>query len=87
MMKKAYIFFNCDEDKSLKSMNITYNTKVFKDTKTSRKMLWKYILTQQESGAIDIYNLEKAEKAVTEGDPCKASEYMKYGNIVQMDLL
>ena len=32
---KAFIFFNCDADKSEASMNIFYNHAVYKDTKSS----------------------------------------------------
>ena len=46
---KAFIFFNCDANKSEASMNIFYNNAVYKDTKTSRKNLWKRV--KEEYGA------------------------------------
>ena len=37
--KNAFIFFNCDEEKSQKSMNVFYNKEIFRDLKVSRKAL------------------------------------------------
>ena len=46
--KRAFIFFNCDENKSEQSMNIFYNHIVYKDT--------------QACGIIDIGEIIKGEK-------------------------
>ncbi|MBQ6296947.1 MAG: hypothetical protein IJK81_04555 [Selenomonadaceae bacterium] len=84
---KVYIFFNCDADKSEASMNIFYNHAVYKDTKTSRKNLWKKV--KEEFGAERIQiaedNLKAVELAITEGDPVEASNFMQFGAIRAID--
>ena len=39
----AYIFFNCDAEKSHGSMNIFYNHEIYRDTQASRKALWQKV--------------------------------------------
>ena len=84
---KAFIFFNCDAFKNEASMNIFYNHEVYKDTKTSRKNLWKRI--KEECGAERIQfatdNLKAVELAITEGDPVTASDYIQFGAIRMID--
>lgn len=84
---KVFVFFNCDADKSEASMNIFYNSAVYKDTKTSRKKLWKKV--QEEYGAerieIAYDNLPKVELAITEGDPVSAGDFIKFGAIRALD--
>ena len=84
---KAFIFFNCDANKSEASMNIFYNKAVYKDTKPSRKNLWKKV--QEEYGAeriqISYENLHSVEFAITEGDPVSASEFIQFGAIRAID--
>ena len=84
---KVFVFFNCDADKSEASMNIFYNSAVYKDTKTSRKNLWKKV--QEECGAERIQiadeNLPNVEFAITEGAPVSAGEYMQFGAIRALD--
>lgn len=84
--KKVYVFFNCDEEKSETSMNIFYNKEVFKDTKTSKKLLWNKVLEEVKEGRVQIAdeNLKAAQEAVTNGDPCDASQYLHYGEIVEL---
>ena len=84
---KAFIFFNCDGNKSEASMNIFYNHTVYKDTKTSRKNLWKKV--KEEYGAeriqINSENLKTVELAITEGDPVSASNFIQFGAIRAID--
>ena len=84
---KAFIFFNCDAAKNESSMNIFYNHAVYKDTKTSRKNLWKKV--KEEYGAeriqIDTDNLKAVELAITEGDPVSASDFIQFGAIRAID--
>lgn len=84
---KAFIFFNCDADKSEASMNIFYNKAVFKDTKTSRKNLWKKIKEEYGAERIQIAtdNLRPVELAITEGDPVTASDFIQFGAIRAVD--
>ena len=46
--KKAFVFFNCDENKSEQSMNIFYNRVVYRDLTTARRLLWKKITDELE---------------------------------------
>jgi len=80
---KVFVFFNCDANKSEASMNIFYNSAVYKDTKTSRKNLLKKV--KEELGAeriqISPENLPAVELAITEGDPVAAGEFIQFGAI------
>ena len=84
---KVFIFFNCDGDKSEASMNIFYNRAVYKDTKTSRKNLWKKVKEEYGAERIQIAteNLKAVELAITEGDPVSASDFIQFGAIRDFD--
>ncbi len=84
---KVFIFFNCDAQKSEASMNIFYNRAVYKDTKTSRKNLWKKIKEEYGAERIQIApeNLKAVELAVTEGDPVKAGDFIQFGAIREVE--
>ena len=80
---KVFIFFNCDADKSEGSMNVFYNRAVYKDTKTSRKNLWKKVKEEYGAERIQIATdkLADVELAITEGDPVTASDLIQFGAI------
>ena len=84
---KVFIFFNCDADKSEASMNIFYNRAVYKDTKTSRKNLWKKVKEEYGAERIQIAtdNLRAVELAINEGDPVEASNLIQFGAIRAID--
>lgn len=84
---KAFIFFNCDDAKSEASMNIFYNREIFKDSKASRKNLWKRVKEEYGAERIQIAtdNLKTVELAITEGNPVEASDYIKFGAIRAFD--
>ena len=84
---KVFIFFNCDADKNEASMNIFYNHAVYKDTKTSRKNLWKKVKEEYVAERIQIAadNLKAVEAAITEGDPVAASDLIQFGAIRAID--
>ena len=84
---KVFIFFNCDADKNEASMNIFYNHAVYKDTKTSRKNLWKKVKEEYGAERIQIAadNLKAVEAAITEGDPVAASDLIQFGAIRAID--
>jgi len=84
---KVFIFFNCDADKNEASMNIFYNHAVYKDTKTSRKNLWKKVKEEYGAERIQIAaeNLQAVETAITEGDPVAASDFIQFGAIRAID--
>lgn len=85
--KKAFLFFNCDEEKSQTSMNVLYNQDVYKDTIASRKALWKKVEDELASGRVHIAdeNLEAAKQAVLKGDPVEAGQFLKFGTILAFD--
>ena len=68
-------------------MNIFYNHAVYKDTKTSRKTLWKKIKEEQLADRIkiDADDFEEVEKRIIDGDPDTASELIKFGAIKTLD--
>ncbi len=84
---EAYIFFNCNEEKSPETKNISYNNAVYRDMKNSRKALWAKIQGEIEVGhvKVDEANLETAKAAVLEGNPVDASQYLQYGDIVAVE--
>jgi len=84
---KAYIFFNCDGEKSLASKNITYNKAVYGAAKTSRNALWKKIQEERANHRIiiDECNLELVKKIILEKNPKDASQYMQFGDIMELD--
>ena len=84
---KVFIFFNCDAQKSEASMNIFYNRAVYKDTKTSRKNLWKKIKEEYGAERIQIApeNLKAVELAITQGDPTQAGDFIQFGAIREVD--
>ena len=84
--KKAFVFFNCDGEKTPGSMNIAYNNDVYQDTKKARKELWDKILSEKNNVQLNDANLAAAEKAVLEGDPIQASQYLPFGVIVGVNI-
>ena len=84
---KVFIFFNCDADKSEASMNIFYNRTIYKDTKTSRKNLWKKVKEEYGAERIQIAeeNLPAVEAAIIEGDPVEAGNLIQFGAIRAFD--
>ncbi len=88
--KRAFIFFNCDENKSEQSMNIFYNHIVYKDTQASRKLLWSKIQNERTENRINIAdeNLAEVKRLITEDDdPTQASALMQFGAIKEIDCL
>ena len=84
---KVFIFFNCDADKSEASMNIFYNRTIYKDTKTSRKNLWKKVKEEYGAERIQIAaeNLPAVKAAIIEGDPVEAGNFIQFGAIRVFD--
>ena len=86
--KRAFIFFNCDANKSEQSMNIFYNRIVYKDTQASRKLLWSKIQNERKENRIQISdeNLAEVKRLIIEDeDPTKASDFMQFGAIKEID--
>ena len=85
--KKAYIFFNCDEEKNDHTKNIFYNHEVFCETQKSLKALWTKVQMEVAAGriAIDEANLDKVRTSILDGDPTEASQYIRCGVIHSFD--
>ncbi len=81
--KKAFVFFNCDEEKSQTSMNIFYNSTIYSETKKARKELLAKVNEELKEGRIQVAaeNKAKVDAAITEGNPADASQYITYGSI------
>ena len=79
----AYIFFNCDAEKSHDSMNIFYNHEIYRDTQASRKALWQKVKGEQDASRIEIAedDLTSVRTAILENDPAEASRYIRFGAI------
>lgn len=85
--KRAFVFFNCDENKSEQSMNIFYNHTVYRDMTTARRVLWKKIRDELESGRIfiDDKDMQTVRKMILSEDPTAAGEFIKFGAIKEID--
>ena len=77
----AYIFFNCDTEKTPSSMNIRFNDEAYSDTPYGRRALLKKIETEIATTSIRVSNMDTAKEAILNGDPTKANELMEYGCI------
>ncbi len=82
---KAYVFFNCNEQKDPATMNILYNHDVFRDTQVSRKALWAKVQEQAGNVRMDECNADAVKEAILSGNPADASQYMPCGAIVEVD--
>lgn len=87
--KLAFVFFNCDGNKSQGSMNIFFNKEIFRDTKISRSALLQKVQREVASGHVLVneVNHEDVKNAILTGDPTEASRWMTYGAIVAFPLL
>lgn len=81
--KKVYVFFNCDEEKTQKSMNIFYNKTVYNDTKKARKELLAKVEEEVAAGRVIIAEgkADSVNKSILEGDPTRAGRYLQYATI------
>jgi hypothetical protein len=81
--KKAFVFFNCDEEKSQTSMNVFYNSTFYSETKKARKELLTKVEEELKEGRIQIAeeNKAKVEASIMEGNPADAGKFITYGSI------
>lgn len=87
MANKAFVFFNCDAEKSEASMNIFYNSAVYGNSLNSRGKLLDKVMAELKAGRIKIAdeNIKKVELMILKKDPVAASEFMQYGAIREFD--
>ena len=79
--KHAYIFFNCDADRTPASMNIRYNDEAFSDSITGRQALLEKIETELAADNIKISDMDAVKEAVLKGKPTDANAMIAYGSI------
>lgn len=82
-VKHAYVFFNCDEEKTQKTMNIFYNQTIYQATKKARKELLAKVEEEAAAGRINVAadKMDAVSKAILDGEPTDASQYIQYGAI------
>ena len=84
--KKAYVFFNCDADKSQASKNIFYNNEIFRDVNAARKALWDKVKEEIEEGRIALIDdqFTKVRHEILDGSPVEAAKYLQFASIDEM---
>lgn len=85
--KKAFVFFNCDEEKSQKSMNVFYNNTVYRDLKGARKALLAKVEAEIAAGRVNASDIDAVKAAIIDGEPTDASAYLKYGAIEALEII
>lgn len=80
----VYIFFNCDANKNISSMDIRYNNEAFEDSAAGRKALFEKIEQEIASGNITVTDNQAVKDAILKGDPTNASPMMQYGSIERL---
>ena len=84
VLRNAFEFFNCDQDKNAVSMNPLYENCMYRDTVQSRRRLWARIKDEIERKniEIDFNDMTVVRKAILFGNPSEASNFMKFGVIL-----
>lgn len=88
--KRAYQFFNCDEAKTIASMNPYYNSTIFRDYKASRNQLWKTVkeaIYVNKQVVVDNEKMEEVKEAILNGNPTDVNDILKYGIIVAYEIV
>lgn len=87
--KKAYVFFNCDQEKSQTSMNLFYNQEIYRDLKGSRKELLAKVEAEVAAGRVNIVSgkADAVRKDILDGDPTEASAFLQYGAIESFPII
>lgn len=85
----AFEFYNCDADRTHSSMNPIYEKNVYRDTRDSRRKLWKRIKTECEMKNIAIKDSDMSQVRfnIMNGSPVDANKYMTYGVILQKNMM
>lgn len=88
MRNIIHIFFNCDENKSSHSMNIFYNNIAYEDSIEGRELLLDRLIKENIACKIRIRkeDIMKVRSIILSGKPSDASQYIKYGSIVSVNV-
>ena len=83
-----HIFFNCDENKFPYSMNILYNDIAYEDSIEGRELLLDRLVKENIACKIRIRkeDIMKVKSIILSGKPSDASQYIKYGSIVSVNI-
>ena len=84
--KFAYIFFNCDGEKSEQSMNVFYNNTIYNQTGKGRKALLAKIQDEVAAGRVQVSDEDAVKAAVLKGEPTAANEFLTFGNIAEFEI-
>lgn len=87
--KKAYMFYNCDLEKTTASMNPLYNTEVFSSTKAGRKALVKKLQSEIKKGSvklIDGISMDTVERIILEDNPKEVTASLVFGAVLEVSL-
>lgn len=84
--KFAYIFFNCDGEKSEQSMNVFYNNQIFNQTGKGRKALLAKVTEEIKAGRVQASDEEAVKAAILKGEPEAANEFLTFGNIAKFEI-
>ena len=82
--KHVFIFFNCNDNKDVHSMNVRYNNEVFADTASGRKALLAKVEVEVAAGRVNIADRDAVEHDILKGDPTEASSKLQFGDIERM---
>jgi len=80
----SYAFFNCDEFKSVTTMNPLYNAQVYRK-RSGRRALWRKIKDEVASGNIVVDDMHKVRRLIMFERPEDANDHITYGIIVPME--
>ena len=90
IQRNGYEFFNCNENRDSFSMNPLYETKMYRNTRHSRRLLWYRIKEELKKKTIVIAkeNLTNVRKAIMNmaGSPVDANQYIKFGIILEKQM-
>ena len=66
------------------SYNLTFfsGNPIYRDTRDSRRKLWKRIKAEVNAGRINVDNMDKVRDAIINDSPSNANQYIKYGVIL-----
>lgn len=87
--KKAYIFYNCDWEKTTASMNPLYNTEVFSSTKAGRKALVRKLQGEVKKGSvklIDGISMDTVERIILDDNPEKVTASLVFGAVIEVNM-
>ena len=80
----VFIFFNCDADKNVTSMDIRYNNEAFGDNATGRKLLLKRVEQELAAGNISTSDAKAVRETILTGEPTDAGALLQYGTIERL---